>query len=432
MEKEFVAWVPTAGGRLSFSVIGNTDFPSRAVTRNCANDEERFIVSFQRRKFVDSAAPLILKKFVQKIFNQNGDFWFVFVGSGSNCSTTTAQSIEGAIYIFSGKDISRRVVVPCLKEFQSKLKNDCSRSTFDKCSKDFESRVEEYFVVCFDFQMDRDGVTRLKYRKLSGDYPDTKLQELRQKIDHEAGNNRKLMLASQAYFFIKDITHVHQHHGRRSDALINVHYSSIDSADWYSKTLRVLYKRVLEYKRNKDRRVNVSSLGIMAYLDSFIRIAQSRLSAEERDKLPLKYNDNLVASISASDEAKQADFELRRRFVDSFKTWLLGGFGLVVAVAGVARYVKDFSLKENGISGDYIVSMLNLLDSPLWLFFVLAFVILLASLYEGSIPMRKWEWAQDVIRLVQPFKKPFAVSLLLIVAFVFMALAFYMTFTLQL
>lgn len=426
LEKEFIGWVPTAGGRLSFSVIGNSDFPSRAITRNCANDTDRFVITFQRRRFVDSAAPLFLKRFIQKYFSQDGDFWFVFIASGSNCSTVSGESVSGYAYVFSEKEICRSSILPKLKRFQHAVYKDCRREVFESGLEGFESGVSADYLAKFRVVLARDGVVNMNYCSLPPREVKSKFQKLRYKINDEDGRERKSLLASQVYFFIKDITHTHQHHGRRVDAMIDVHYSEIKSAEWYSRTLRGLYKRVLQYKRDKDRKVNMSSLGLMAYIDSLVRIARSRLSYSEYRRLPVKFNDNLVASITASDDAKSARYELRRRLIDSVKTWLFGGLGLIVAVAGAARYVKNYSIDSDGISGGYILPILSSLESPAAPVAIILLIIFVSSMYEGSLPVTKWEWVQDIIRLVQAFSKPLAVTLLFVVSCSLFFAAFYL------
>lgn len=426
IDEGFVGWVPTAGGRLSFSVVGNSSFPSRAVTKNIANEKSRYIITFQKRKFVDSAAPFILKALAQKYFNQSGLFWFVFLASGSNCSTKSADRLSGTVYIFNEKSIWKNTISPLLKKLQNNISDNCTNFVYEKTLEEFDLFISAEYLAKFSVDLHRDGITKIRYSKSPVLEYKSKFNQLRNRInedkseDEAESGGRQYHLASQVYFFIKDITHTHQHHSPRADAMIDIHQASVNSAHWYSRTLRGLYKRVLQYKRDRDRTVNVSSLGLMAYIDTFISIARSRLDHDEFERIPVKNNKNLVASIKASDEAKSADHDRRKRLIDSVKTWVFGVVGVLLAVAGVVRYVQGFDVSKDGIAAPYVIDFLHAVEYPFQVVTVLIFLIFLLSMYEGTIPITKWNFVHDVIRLTQSFKKQVASIILLLIAMFFM------------
>ncbi len=113
-------------------------------------------------------------------------------------------------------------------------------------------------------------------------------------------------LCNQAYFFLKDIAHVHRHHHPRSDT-ITAAYASDREESWIRETQYSIHRRVVTLRRNASAMNLYDSLGIMAYMASFAKIVEeSKASSKEGAKIALQYNlPELESSIKASLESRR-------------------------------------------------------------------------------------------------------------------------------
>jgi len=113
--------------------------------------------------------------------------------------------------------------------------------------------------------------------------------ELRVEIDGKSieaaaaseGNSARFAqaLASQIYYFIKDISHRHYHHDGSSDNLLPIRPASLSNDEtWRRETLWALARAVVEMRRRKQLAGHKNALGVLAYADAF----QSHLARVKR------------------------------------------------------------------------------------------------------------------------------------------------------
>lgn len=94
------------------------------------------------------------------------------------------------------------------------------------------------------------------------------------------------ILASQIYYFVKDIAHRHYHHRPASDNLLPLtRVTADDDLAWRRETLWSLARAVLEMRRSGNLPGHKSALGVLAYAEAFqgllARVHRSVAPAEE-------------------------------------------------------------------------------------------------------------------------------------------------------
>lgn len=89
------------------------------------------------------------------------------------------------------------------------------------------------------------------------------------------------ILASQIYYFIKDVSHRHYHHRKASDNLLPLtRIVADDDTSWRRETLWSLARAILEMRRSGKLPGHKSALGVLAYAEAF----QGNLARTVRSK----------------------------------------------------------------------------------------------------------------------------------------------------
>jgi hypothetical protein len=403
----YKGWIPTASGKLSYSIIGSSKYPTPAKTANIADLDFRHIVSFQKRPLNDSAFPVLKRLLVNALFNQNGTFWFAFIAQGLNSPINESNEIRGTIFIFSDKD-QWKELVPKIKKFQGYLKkfphldNDTSLEDYfkDKQSNLLQG-LEPNCMATIEVKLERNGVATLEYVKSKISNPSP------MRVDIDSSISLQELVCQQAFFYLKDITHEHQHHSQKTDTMVGLHLIKDDESEaiWYSRTLKRLYKKVLEFKRSKDQNIYASTLGLLAYVDSFCSIAKEKLDTEEYLKIPIKNHETLKSSIKASEDQGSQKYTDRKRVVDTVRTTIFSLIGVFLSLAGFANFLEIDS-KKSTVLRENISDIITFCESNFSLIFLLMTAFMICILfYEGLITWKKWAVFHDIIRIIQPFHK---------------------------
>lgn len=160
------------------------------------------------------------------------------------------------------------------------------------------------------------------------------------------------ILASQIYYFVKDIAHRHYHHRAASDNLLPLSgLKADDDLGWRRETLWSLARAVLEMRRSGKLPGHKSALGVLAYAEAF----QGLLARVERiPSSPHKFR--------MTDEIACYDFTHTRQSLDAtiaeksfihshwsgIHTFLIGTMLAFVALWLSAAQVRDMSCGDNG------------------------------------------------------------------------------------
>ncbi len=101
MSFSLFSWIPTVTGRLSFSIIGETDFPAPTEKVNVVDENHRYILCFQKRNnLLDSAIPLFKKTIVDKIWGFLSNLYFVCLAKCKNDPCNDDSDLTGKIFLF--------------------------------------------------------------------------------------------------------------------------------------------------------------------------------------------------------------------------------------------------------------------------------------------------------------------------------------------
>jgi hypothetical protein len=110
-----------------------------------------------------------------------------------------------------------------------------------------------------------------------------------------------LLLANQAFFFLKDIAHTHQHHHPTHDAITEVtEVNGSDDYSWSMEAQHSLYRAIIRFKRFRNEKALFRASGILAYAGS---LQKSYLTEQPLAKS--FHADQLEKSLSAAADEVQ-------------------------------------------------------------------------------------------------------------------------------
>lgn len=329
-DPDFIGWIPTASERLSFGLIGDSDFPEKAVTGYAKRGGRRFVVSYQRRETLDIPLPFrILRSFVAKVrHGETGRGWYVCVGSTPD-DDTSDNRFKGFLYLFVGKSNWRKPE-KAIQETQSCLQKLASNNNAeDLCKKIYslQDSLTNHANYCVEFELVRTGVCKI------WDRPAILGIGNRLKVENQDPED----VVAQLFFFLKEISHVHQHHHQHSDRIVELQRFD-GEVSWRRETLCSLYRQSLRARRNCTQSVADSVKGILAYTKSFINICRSELDLEDFVKLPMRNHETLLVSIEAA-ERKSLATPVGRIFQVS-KIGLVVFLPILISILGLGTFAE--------------------------------------------------------------------------------------------
>lgn len=332
---EYRGWVPTVGGRLSFKHFGESAFPCRTISATAGHGSSRSVFAFQRRVLKDSILP---RSVFRRLFECETDFIFL-AAAGVN----QHLALAGHIYVFF-----RGINANGLKwrDIRSRIHDNSRNDSFFTRVRKSPSADGAAFLTEFlrdhhnyllansihhsDFTVDRDGITTI--------HPADNLRSIEANRAATEPDDWDYM-AQQSFLFLRDITHTHQHHPASDDSLttatcvIRSGVVQMSDKDWAEKTARLLYRFIIEYKKNNSARFALAAKGVTSYLKTFMGIATKRYPQANLD-ISCEF-DNMNDSIDTKIHTIELRDALRARFLDRHLNPILGFLGIVLAVAGL-------------------------------------------------------------------------------------------------
>ncbi|MDF3350038.1 hypothetical protein HKX17_07660 [Sulfitobacter sp. KE34] len=142
------------------------------------------------------------------------------------------------------------------------------------------------------------------------------------------------LLANQIFYFLKDISHVHQHHDPKHDAIteLTIRNPSKSSEQWIADTQHALYRAIIRYKRFRNEKALFRASGILAYANAFYT---SYVSGSTVSKT--YHGDDLAESLSVTRAEIQHFDQKRLSRIETFRNFFFALFGLVLSVSYLAR-----------------------------------------------------------------------------------------------
>jgi hypothetical protein len=134
-------------------------------------------------------------------------------------------------------------------------------------------------------------------------YLDADLRIASNSFAEAEGHNFDQAVANQAYSFLRDISHTHQHHSEKSDTILILQRRDGGPLAWRKNIIYSLQYYIIRLKRQRRKGALSQAMGVLAYYKSFLEIAKRSLGEVEAKALP-QYND----------EAELLSLEARQRF----------------------------------------------------------------------------------------------------------------------
>ena len=442
----YKGWIPTASERLSYSFIGESTHSGPTTSRNVADQCSRLIISCQHRpNLLDSAIPF-LKPLLARLFSGIiSDFWFICIAKCDN--KDVHAPLEGNLYLIEDTKTWKRSIRPAIQKIFKKLDNfstlknnnsDVALDAYlkengiDEQIKNLESHLERQSLYSAHFSLERGGVVTMYPLPCTANEEPSADTESCCKDNHE--NNQDEVYA-QLFYFLKDIAHIHQHHRPTTDTLSRLYPKLSGESDlaWINKTLKTLYSKVLECKRNRHEGSYPSALGLLAYVDVFVKIAEKILADKEHKNLVLRNHDTLKASIHASQLDHQADASRRAKSFDGMKSLFFSIVVVLIAAAGLGNIIRDDIMINIPVPDEFnLIKFIanEAINNPFELLLaVLAIVIVLPLVNVVSFGYRfSFRWVQDIaiIFIVMTKSRLSAAILSILLAFSVLVLSIYL------
>jgi hypothetical protein len=194
------------------------------------------------------------------------------------------------------------------------------------------SDLDKWAVFNVSVRISRTGTTDIKFDEASLLYPAS---------PHLGQPLLIKKLASQIFFFLKDVGHHHQHHDNRTDTIVDLQPATgpiNQDIKWRVDTLYNIYRRVIYYKRQSDRATFNDCLGLIAYSQAFRKISEEELEKELIKQLPAYYSEQVIQSIEATQSKIERSLDEERNHADKVSNILLASVGLIIGYVGLMQF----------------------------------------------------------------------------------------------
>ncbi|WP_126401346.1 hypothetical protein [Blastochloris tepida] len=336
----YIGWIPTVNGRLSFRHIGEARHPAESYYANVSTKDFRFILSCQKRLLSD----LLFKDIVHYLCGISGEFWFVFAADPVE-GPRSADELRGAIYIYKSKsdwiaeNSGNSIVRPAISELNElRFLTDPHRQAASQIRMaDALSKLDKTSDIKIQFKLTRTG--EIGFSKPYFRDADLRLAS----VDYAKYFDQDFdkWIADQAYFFIRDICHAHQHHGADSDTILILQERGPGDIEWRKNIIYSLHYAIIRMKRCPDPGAFHRSIGIHAYCRSFSEICRAAL-LEKYSEMPHFNDDALLQSLEgrASELLSHSQTQLGTKSLDvaraaGIRSFTLSFFAIVIAIAAI-------------------------------------------------------------------------------------------------
>ncbi len=333
----YAGWVPTVSGSLSFRHVGEANHPTPSIYANVAVGNTRLIVAYQRRPLSDILFAPILH-FLLRI---SGSFWFVVAASGKG-EPGSANKLEGKVHIYKTREDWRQraeeQIRPRILEINELRLADDQKAASERIQAAYDETVaalEATSDIQLEFELDRSGevsLTRPTYR-------DADLQYMSEQYASALAQDFPKWIADQSYFFLRDITHRHQHHRANEDTILILQSRDQEGVRWRQNIIYSLYYQIIRAKRANHGYSNIQAKGILGYCMSFKAICKRQLGSVKLDALSAYNDDALIASIDAKieednarDGTRQIHAGLRSQTLTNGRVYILALVAIFIAI----------------------------------------------------------------------------------------------------
>jgi hypothetical protein len=196
-EYPYAGWVPTANGQLSFRHIGESANPTPAIYANATTDKERVVLAYQHRPLSDA----LFGRPLQWLMEFEDSFYFILATTSVGPPGDTDE-MRGAIYIY-------------------KTKSDWVQNGRGST----RPKLRQIRNLALSLDIDRYDQIRTLYQQAVNDLQGTADIDLKFVL---LRSGETFFSKPSFRFFLRDLTHHHQHHAPSSDTILTLQYRGAD------------------------------------------------------------------------------------------------------------------------------------------------------------------------------------------------------------
>jgi hypothetical protein len=383
------SWIPTVTGQLSFSVIGRTDWPSKCVSIASYSREQCAAIYIQERYTHDFSFPFVglNDRILDKLFRNfglvgldsySGRHYFVcIVDEPIRTNPEDLSGIKGRIlcvphYAGSKESIKRA------------MKSVAAAAPIQKRIENLERELQGLSLIECQFILYRTGEFLLEASSTNSN------------IDFEALPDKALdWYAAQAFYFMRDISHNHQHHQASSDLIIRLHK---DSDSWARDVYYDMFRNIIHFKRIRTDFYITNASGLVAYSETFRNIF---LKEDEKTY----FIENTLLSLETAKYELQIDKVDKSNRISLLQAVTFGFVGILVSISSLVQ-VGDAEFENSIVLSKTIKFLAVALIQNTMTSVVLCFFIILIFLnYSGYLAPENRPSARSTMKFFHGFSR---------------------------
>lgn len=387
----YKGWVPTVNGRLSFKLIGETRYPTEPEYVNSGDDTHLYVVALQSRQLSD----VLFEALLGPLLGYSGDFECILSARARKAPSSPDSKLIGKIFLFHRKTFGDsgakglfEASIRSMRHLDPGAGNPSLKPQYISLNKELGTRCD----LSLDIVLNRDGVVAISHICWNNRTLEQNTTDHAVTIDFDLEHG----IADQMYFFVRDLTHQHQHHGSDADTIITTQrQTKPDDMAWSLAIMYSLYYHIITVKRKENPTEHVRALGILAYLQSYKTIIKRRsASVNSNFSLPEFDDPSTKESIKATKDYIDLKLSEQKRNSDNQKAFLLWVVATIFTVVNFTVGFADKSLQPSPI----VLAIANFLKTNAY---VLPLLALLALIYFVSnlITKPRYDFKRDVVRL---------------------------------
>jgi hypothetical protein len=374
----FRGWVPTITGNLSFSTIGIGRNPKKIFKTFRAVQGVHFAVVAQKRRTSDALLGWF-GDFLNWFSNTQGHTIYIFFG---RCTEDDGYSEMSGPCVELPLSEYRRLEGK-LSALDGQLTDEQFNHGFMDAVDTFCSAADSPAGVLSSIVLQRNGAVEIEVSATAGN----------------SFENQKLN-ASQVYFFLRDVCHVHQHHAPTSDTILDVTDCTTETNAWKRETLYSLYRWVIQQKRAKSVSSFINAKGVLAYAHTFEQTHGEETSDYSRDY----FREATVESIQAGLESAAHLSKQANRFSNALFNRVIPAIAFLLAVVAPWYSLPDGYLPS--VQQQLVAEFADLISRNLLTvcFGTLGVLVLYNLIVIYGRQILVWSFSLDLLRLVLMFR----------------------------
>ena len=336
----YVGWIPTVNGRLSFRHIGDSRHPTESICANLDLSNGRLIIAYQRRPLSDVLFPRIIHPYR----GLSGDFWFV-IAARTKAAAIDADAVSGQVFVYKSKDDWRSKADQKVRAHIAEInaqrfsldnqRNQLAELSFDRATAVASNTAD----ISVSFEILRDGTIFVSQPV----FAEQALEEASVAFANASGLDLRSWVSNQVYFFLRDVSHNHQHHEPTSDNILVLQdYDASNDLEWRKKIIFSLHYAIIRFKRDDlSEQASYRALGILAYCKSFAMCCKTKLK-DKFDNAPIFNEEALQLSLTAKANEISSRLQAIANIqtanmarASTLRTIALGIFAIIVAVIAI-------------------------------------------------------------------------------------------------